>query len=443
MRSFLSGGRPHETNHITAKAASAGGDDAAWRPSGGYRHRHGYLPVWLLQEGRIPSAIAADVGAEPLEHARRTAEEYETQGLDFRLCDGLSGIEPEETDTVVIAGMGGETIRDILRAAPWAADGHHTLLLQPMTKVELLRGWLRENGYRCTEERLVQDKGKLYVILLVTGGPSGQASDAERYGGFCLEHDPLYGLYLEQQLRRLYLRMDGLHRGGDESEAEPLAALADILEERRRRGSVVTVNDVTQMMFRWAPPELAMDWDNVGLLVGRGDREVHRVLVALDVSPDVAAEAAETGTDLIVSHHPVMNIRWHAQQMQTLREDTRLGGLLTELVKRDISAMCMHTNLDAAEGGVNDCLACTLGLQDTKPLNEEKIGRIGTLSCEKPLEQFLSDVVKLLSCNGLRYRDGGRPVHRVAVGGGACGGIHPSGHRSGLRHLCDIRPAVQ
>lgn len=194
---------------------------------------HGYLPVWLLQEGRIPSAIAADVGAEPLEHARRTAEEYETQGLDFRLCDGLSGIEPEETDTVVIAGMGGETIRDILRAAPWAADGHHTLLLQPMTKVELLRGWLRENGYSCTEERLVQDKGKLYVILSVTGGPSGEASDAERYGGFCLEHDPLYGLYLEQQLRRLYLRMDGLHRGGDESEAEPLAALADILEEKK------------------------------------------------------------------------------------------------------------------------------------------------------------------------------------------------------------------
>ena len=102
-----------------------------------------------------------------------------------------------------------------------------------MVGVELLRGWLRENGYRCTEERLVQDKGKLYVILSVTGGPSGEASDAERYGGFCLEHDPLYGLYLEQQLRRLYLRMDGLHRGGDESEAEPLAALADILEEKK------------------------------------------------------------------------------------------------------------------------------------------------------------------------------------------------------------------
>ena len=193
---------------------------------------HGYLPVWLMQQGRITSAIAADIGPEPLAHARRTAAEYGA-ALDLRLCDGLRGIAPHEADTLVMAGMGGETIIQILTDSPWPRTSGCTLLLQPQTKVELLRGWLRENGYSCTEERLVQDKGKLYVILSVTGGPSGEASDAERYGGFCLEHDPLYGLYLEQQLRRLYLRMDGLHRGGDESEAEPLAALADILEEKK------------------------------------------------------------------------------------------------------------------------------------------------------------------------------------------------------------------
>ena len=116
---------------------------------------HGYLPVWLMQQGRIASAIAADIGPEPLAHARRTAEEYGA-ALDLRLCDGLRGIAPHEADTVVMAGMGGETIRDILRAAPWTADGHHTLLLQPMTKVELLRGWLRENGY------LIKQKGSSY-----------------------------------------------------------------------------------------------------------------------------------------------------------------------------------------------------------------------------------------------------------------------------------------
>ena len=181
---------------------------------------------------------------------------------------------------------------------------------------------------------------------------------------------------------------------------------------------MTTVRDIETFLYAWAPRETAESWDNVGLLVGRGDREVHRVLAALDVTPAVAAEAAELGADLIVAHHPVMNVRWHEQEMQTLRDDTRLGGLLTYLVRHDLSAICMHTNLDAAEGGVNDQLAKALGLTDTIPLNEQKIGRIGTLSCEKPLEQFLHDVVKSLGCRGLRYRSGGRPVRRVAVGGG-------------------------
>ena len=85
----------------------------------------------------------------------------------------------------------------------------------------------------------------------------------------------------------------------------------------------------------------------------------------------------------------------------------------------------MHTNLDAADGGVNDCLAKKLGLNDVFLLNDEKIGRIGTLSCEKGLEEFLRDVIELLGCGGLRYCRGSGRVHRVAVGGGACGEYIP------------------
>ena len=188
---------------------------------------------------------------------------------------------------------------------------------------------------------------------------------------------------------------------------------------------MATVCEVEQSLFAWAPRESAMDWDNVGHLVGDPEREVERILVALDITERVVQEAIDLGAQLIVSHHPVMNVRWHEREMQTLRSDTRLGGLLTTLVKNDISVICMHTNLDAADGGVNDCLAKKLGLNDIFLLNDEKIGRIGTLSCEIPLEQFLHDVVKSLSCRGLRYRDGGRPVHRVAVGGGACGEYIP------------------
>lgn len=185
------------------------------------------------------------------------------------------------------------------------------------------------------------------------------------------------------------------------------------------------VHEIEQALFSWAPRALAMDWDNVGHLVGDPAREVTRVLVALDITPEVAREAAGIGAQLIVSHHPVMNVRWHEREMQTLRPDTRLGGLLTALVESGVSAVCMHTNLDAADGGVNDCLAQRLGLSGLSPLTEEKIGRVGTLSCEKGLEQFLHDVVKLLGCDAVRYHDGGKRVHRVAVGGGACGDYIP------------------
>ena len=89
---------------------------------------HGYLPVWLLQHGRIESAIASDINALPLDHARATAREYGvTERMDFRLCPGLAKIKAEECDAIAIAGMGGETILGILEAAPWT---HEYLLLK-------------------------------------------------------------------------------------------------------------------------------------------------------------------------------------------------------------------------------------------------------------------------------------------------------------------------
>lgn len=184
---------------------------------------------------------------------------------------------------------------------------------------------------------------------------------------------------------------------------------------------MATVHEIEQRLFSWAPRESAMDWDNVGHLVGDPEQEVERILVALDITERVVQEAIDCGAQLIVSHHPVMNVRWHEREMQTLRPDTRLGGVLTTLVKNDISAICMHTNLDAADGGVNDALAEKLGILQTEYLTDEKIGRVGTLKCQIPLVEFTRFVVKSLGCNGLRYTDCGRPVHRVAVGGGACG----------------------
>ena len=180
-----------------------------------------------------------------------------------------------------------------------------------------------------------------------------------------------------------------------------------------------TVREIEQALFDWAPRNLAMEGDNVGLLVGDPEASVSRVLVSLDITEAVVEEAAEKGAELIVAHHPVMNSNWNP--VQTLRTDDRQGRILTGLIRHRIAAICMHTNLDAAEGGVNDVLADKLGLSIVLPLNQEKIGRYGVLNCEIPLVDFTRFVVKSLGCNGLRYTDRGKPVHRVAVGGGACG----------------------
>lgn len=189
------------------------------------------------------------------------------------------------------------------------------------------------------------------------------------------------------------------------------------------------VCDIEKMLYDWAPRDLALEWDNVGLLVGDSGAEVRKVLVSLDVTEAVAAEAVAIGADLIVAHHPLMNCAWH--KVQHVTTDDAQGRTITTLLKNNVSAICMHTNLDAAEGGVNDALAEKLGLQATKPLTDEKIGRVGTLNCEKPLVEFLQDVIKYLGCNGLRYVDCGRPVHRVAVGGGACGDYIPQAIAAG------------
>ena len=108
-----------------------------------------------------------------------------------------------------------------------------------------------------------------------------------------------------------------------------------------------------------------MDWDNVGHLLGDPDQAVTKVCVALDITEAVAAEAIEQGCELIVSHHPVMTCKW--LPVQTVRSDTAQGHLLLRLLRSGVAAICMHTNLDVAPGGVNDAFAAALGWRTLGP----------------------------------------------------------------------------
>lgn len=176
------------------------------------------------------------------------------------------------------------------------------------------------------------------------------------------------------------------------------------------------VGEIERAIFEIAPRECAMEWDNVGLLVGKPGQEVRKVLVTLDITVEVVDEAERWGADLIVSHHPVI---FNGQKIVT--DQDIVGRRVLRLIESGISAICMHTNLDIAEGGVNDTLAGRLGLRDFYKLENTGVVRVGTLEAPMPLRDFAVRVSRALACNGLRYADAGRPVYRVGVGGGACG----------------------
>ena len=190
-----------------------------------------------------------------------------------------------------------------------------------------------------------------------------------------------------------------------------------------------TVREIEQALFELAPGEAAMEWDNVGHLLGDPDQAVERVLVALDITEGVADEAIASGCQLVVAHHPVMNCRW--TPVQNIRDDTFQGHLFLKLLRNNVSAICMHTNLDIAWGGVNDALAQRLELVDPGPLCENGLGRVVEYPESVALADYVRFVCQALGCNGLRYADAGKPVRRVAVGGGACGEFEDDAIRAG------------
>ena len=165
------------------------------------------------------------------------------------------------------------------------------------------------------------------------------------------------------------------------------------------------LNDFVAAMERIAPPELAMDFDNVGLLVSPATEEIRRVLVALDCSVAVAQEAARLKVDLVLTHHPVM--LFGVKRMLRDHPDT--------------AAVYRLIQSDAAEHGVNDALAERLELIDVRPLPPENLGRIGRLREPVTLKEFAAKTERALSCTALATGEPEATVRTVALVGGSGG----------------------
>ncbi len=189
--------------------------------------------------------------------------------------------------------------------------------------------------------------------------------------------------------------------------------------------TTVTVRDVVALLERRYPPELASDWDAVGLACGDPDATVSRVLFAVDPVAEVVDEALLLQADLIVTHHPLL-----LRGVHSVAAVDHKGGVIHTLISHGMALFSAHTNADHADPGVSDALAATLGLSDLRPLVPVPgdpgvgTGRVGTLAEAVPLASFAEAVSAALPAthHGVRVAgDLDAFVRTVAVCGGSGG----------------------
>lgn len=176
---------------------------------------HGYLPVYMAQKDYSGNIFASDVKPQPLANAIASAQEADVaERISFSVCDGLDEGIKDEIDTIVIAGMGGDTICGILDRAEIFMDKKYLLVLQPMTKAEVLRYWLAYNEYYFIEEKLVRDAGELYQVFTARFGGNGNTrlKDAELFTGqyTLAAENELFPEQLSALIRRFERAIDGM-----------------------------------------------------------------------------------------------------------------------------------------------------------------------------------------------------------------------------------------
>lgn len=197
---------------------------------------HAYLPVFLVQTGRCPRAVASDLREGPLRNARQTVREH---GLESKiatvLSNGLDALEPRCADDVVLAGMGGILIAELLARAAWLRDPAVQIIAQPMSHAEDVRRFFFQNGFALEREACAKESRHCYVAMAARyTGETTDPSPALPYGGLLFgQTDEAARCCLRQQLSRLQKRRDALANAG--KDPQEVAYLTAVIEDFERR----------------------------------------------------------------------------------------------------------------------------------------------------------------------------------------------------------------
>lgn len=193
---------------------------------------HAYLPAALILNGKIPFAIAADLRKGPLENAEATVRTYGiADKVTLRLSDGLKAFFPDEADDIVIAGMGGILITEILSAAEWVKNPDIRLILQPQSHSEDVREYLFANGFEILSESSCTEDGKAYICMCAeyTGNVTEHTRAEILLGPFPKRDDEASKAYVAKKLKRVSVRLDALKKSAPES--DEVKKLQEIIDE--------------------------------------------------------------------------------------------------------------------------------------------------------------------------------------------------------------------
>jgi len=193
---------------------------------------HGYVPIYLVQEGICAKAIASDINEGPTENARQAVLEAGlTDVIQVRHGGGLLPYEVGEIDTVIIAGMGGLLIRDILLERPEMSASVKTFILQPMVAQDELRIWLEGNNFRIIEEKLSQEAHRMYEIIVVEHGKMTieDPLDYELGVKMIKKEDPLSKIFMDKKIKKTMGIIQGLEVSKNDESKDRIPALKDKL----------------------------------------------------------------------------------------------------------------------------------------------------------------------------------------------------------------------
>ena len=202
---------------------------------------HAILPIILRRNGYSGYIVAGDINEGPLKKAERGLLEAEIDDVELKLCNGLDGIDGSRVDTIVVAGMGGDTITGILDRGlydmpEWADRSDYKLILHPVTKPEILRYWLVNNGFRITRETYIEDNGILCQIICAEPGESEKYMDSELYVGKLerIVNQPCFEAVVDKHIKRFKAAVKGLKNASDASLAAWKKLIENMISELER-----------------------------------------------------------------------------------------------------------------------------------------------------------------------------------------------------------------